>query len=63
VRLSSSGRRIEDQEVVSQFLIYFNYSSFVSASVTVVGGREDSDDLLFMTPIVALKIRNEHLHP
>ena len=56
MRLTSSWCRVENKEIISKLFIYFNYSCFIAAPVAVIRGREDSDNLLFMTPVIALKV-------
>ena len=55
VGLSTTGGWVEDQEIVIHLLVNFHYSCFVSAPIAVIGRRENSHHLLFVTPVVALK--------
>jgi len=51
MRLSAAGCRIEDQEIIIHIFIHLHDTCLVCASVTVVRCREDSDDVLIVTPI------------
>ncbi len=49
--LSAAGCRIKDQEIIIHILVHLHDTCLVGASVTVVRCREDSDDVLIVTPI------------
>ena len=55
--LSTSRRRIKDQEVVLHLFVDLHDACFITASIAVVRCWEDSHDLLFMTPVVTLKLK------
>ena len=54
MRLSAAWGRVKDQEVVVHVLIDLHDTCLICASVAVIGCREDSDDVLLVTPIEAI---------
>jgi hypothetical protein len=56
VGLSSSGRRLEHQEIIVHVLIHLHNSRLICTPVTVVRCREYRDYVLLMTPIISLFI-------
>ena len=54
MRFATPWRWIEDKEVVVHLFIDFHDSSFVAASVAIVGSGENRHDSFFMRPVVAL---------
>lgn len=46
--------RIELQEVEFHVLVHLHNSSFIPASVAIIGSREDSNHVAFMGPIVSV---------
>lgn len=53
LRSVKPGRQSDIQRML-QALIKFHDSSLVTAAVTVVGGREDGDDVPFLRPVESL---------
>jgi hypothetical protein len=46
--------RVELQEVELHELVHLHNSSFITASVAIIGSREDSNHVAFMGPIVSV---------
>lgn len=46
--------RVELEEIILDELVDLHYGSLVSASVAVVGSREDCDDVALVSPVVSV---------
>jgi hypothetical protein len=42
------------KEIELHILIYFHNSGFITTSVAVVRGRENCDDIAFVSPVIAV---------
>ena len=49
-----AGCRVELQEVELHELVDLHNSSFITASVAIIGSREDSNHVAFMGPVVSV---------